>query len=478
MKQKHIHFVGIKGVGMAPLALIAQEAGFLVTGSDVEKEFITDKTLRNAGIIPFIGFSSTHISSADLVITTGAHGGFSNEEVVAAKEKKIPVMTQGEAVGVFMKGELFGRQWKGISVTGTHGKTTTTAMIATILSENGVDPSYIIGTGDVGSLPAPGHFGKGDYFVAEADEYITEPKQDKTIKFFWQHPHIAVVTNIEYDHPDVYDTIDDVRDAFGKFADQLSTESTLIVSGDDPEIKKLLHEHPSLKTTVITYGLEETNEYQLQDVAVQEKETTFNVLRKNFLVGKFSLVVSGEHNAMNALAAIIVSLQTGLTPEQIQKGLRAFRGSRRRLEFIGELVTGAKVYDDYAHHPTEIRKTLHTLEKQYPDKNIVCIFQPHTYSRTKKLFSEFQQAFRGIDKLFVVLTAIFPSAREEKDEYFSSMKLLESIEHVQKNMYFRETLFDVVQYINEKKFGEDTVIVTMGAGDIYTIHNLLSFRTE
>src|SRR5476651_368276 len=188
MKKKSIHFVGIKGVGMTPLALVAKEAGFVVSGSDVGEEFITDEILRESEIIPLIGFSSEHIASPDLVITTGAHGGYDNVEVQTAKEKPIPVITAGEAVGQFMAGEVLGRTFKGISVAGTHGKTTTTAMIATIMKETGFDPSFIIGTGNVGSLGTPGHFGKGKYFVAEADEYATEPKYNKTAKFLWQHP--------------------------------------------------------------------------------------------------------------------------------------------------------------------------------------------------------------------------------------------------------------------------------------------------
>lgn len=470
--KKYIHFVGIKGVGMAPLALIAKQAGLMVTGSDIDKEFITDAALHKAGIMPFVGFSPSHITNADLVITTGAHGGFDNVEVRAAKERGITVMTQGEAVGVFMKGKLFGKSWKGISITGTHGKTTTTAMVATILSKNSLDPTYIIGTGDVGSLPAPGHFGQGEYFVAEADEYMTEPRYDKTIKFLWQHPEIAVITNIEYDHPDVYKSLDDVLAAFTQFITQLSNDSILVACGDDPEIQKITS---SYTKKLITYGLQPENDFQLYDVRFTDGKMTFFVKDKEKPLGEFTLQVAGEHNALNALASIIVCLQAGLTVSQIQKGLLAFAGSKRRLEFIGELVSGARVYDDYAHHPTEIKKTLQTLRLKYPNKHIVCIFQPHTYSRTKMLFSEFQKAFMGIDKLFIVMTEIFASLREEPDNSVSGAKLVEAIAQKQNNIYYRETLVDVVQYINEKHFGEDTVIVTMGAGDVYTIHSQLAF---
>ncbi|HEX8931669.1 MAG TPA: UDP-N-acetylmuramate--L-alanine ligase [Patescibacteria group bacterium] len=472
MEKKHIHFIGVKGVGMAPLALIAKQAGFIVTGSDLDKEFITDAALTKAGIQPQIGFSEEHITSPDLVITTGAHQGFDNPEVVAAKAKQIPVITQGEAVGVFMRGELFGKKFKGISVAGTHGKTTTTAMLATVFSANQLDPSYVIGTGDVGSLSNPGHFGQGNYFIAEADEYMTEPKYDKTIKFLWQHPEFAVITNIEYDHPDVYASVDEVRVAFSKFAEQVSATGALIVCGDDRQVQKLLQNY---QKKVITYGFNPENDYVLQRVTVSGERTFFWVESKGMSLGEFVLPVPGEHNALNALAVIIVSLEVGLPIEKIKKGLLAFRGSKRRLEFIGELLTGAKVYDDYAHHPTEIKKTLMTLRQQYPKKKIVCIFQPHTYSRTKMLFTEFAKAFANLDELFVIITDIYASAREAPDNAVSGKKLVDAISLTQRDVHYLPGLADVVQYINEKGFRADTILVTLGAGDIYTIHSKLNF---
>ena len=192
-KIKKIHFVGVKGVGMAPLAIIAKEAGFIVSGCDIDQQFITDAPLRKAEITPTLGFHKEHVKDCDLVITTGAHGGFDNVEVIEAKQQGIPVWTQGEAGGKFMNGEIFKRTFEGISVAGCHGKTTTTAMIATILKETRLDPTFLIGTGNIPSLGSCGHFGKGRYFVAEADEYATEPKYDKTPKFLWQKPKIGTI---------------------------------------------------------------------------------------------------------------------------------------------------------------------------------------------------------------------------------------------------------------------------------------------
>lgn len=470
MKKTKIHFIGIKGVGVTPLALIAKEAGFNVTGSDVDSEFITDKALKNAGIAPLSGFSKDHIQNPDLVITTGAHAGFDNIEVKEALEKNIKVITQGEAVGVFMKGTIFGKNFSGISVAGTHGKTTTAAMLATVFKENQLDPSFIIGTGDVASLGTPGHLGKGKIFIAEADEYATEPKYDKRAKLLWQNPKIAIITNIEFDHPDIYSSLDDIRQVYLEFSRKLPKNGLLVAFGDDREIKSLLKDYMG---QVITYGFNADNNYVLERVNISGDHMFFRVRAYETVVGEFMLNVVGEHNALNALAVIIASHESGLSIEKIKKGLLAFTGSKRRFEFVGELTTGAKVYDDYAHHPTEIKKTLQALRAQYPKKQIVCIFQPHTYSRTKELFGEFQRAFDTADA--TIITDIYPSLREVPDPSISSEILSVAIKNHHKNITYLPQLSDVVKYINEKRFRYDTVLITMGAGDIYKIHSELKF---
>jgi UDP-N-acetylmuramate--alanine ligase len=450
-KIKSIHFVGIKGVGMTPLAIIAKEAGIKVSGSDIADEFITDKALKKAGIIPQVGFLINHVGDVDLVITTGAHGGFNNAEVLEAKRKKIRVLTQGEAVGIFMDGGIFGRKLTGISVTGTHGKTTTSAMVATLLKVNGLDPSFLIGTADAASLGAPGHYGKGNYFVAEADEYMTEPNFDKTIKHMWQHPKIAVITNIEFDHPDAYDSLDDTREKFLAFANQLPRDGVLITCGDDPEVKKLLAE---FKGRSITYGINNDNDFVVD-----------NVLKN------IKLSVFGSHNRLNATATYIIGLEIGLSKEQIKKGLENFRGSKRRSEFIGTLSSGALVFDDYAHHPTEIQRTLKAFREKYPTSEIVCIFQPHTYSRTKSLFEQFSISFNDVDA--VILTNIYSSLREKPDLSVSIQKLRGKIG---KKAILLPTLSDVVKYVNSQNYGKNVVLLTMGAGDVYKINQELRIR--
>ncbi len=470
MKKLKIHFTGIKGVGMTPLAIIAKQAGFGVTGSDIAQEFITDKALKSAGIEVFSEFNQSHINNQDLIVATGAHGGLDNIEVKTAKSKNIQVITQAEAVGEFMKGHLFNKKFIGISVAGAHGKTTTTAMIATLFKEAGLDPSYVIGTGDVGSLGAPGHFGKGNYFIAEADEYITDPLHDKTIKFHWQKPKIIVLTNIEFDHPDVYDSVEKIRDEFLKFVNSLPKDGVLIASGDDPEIKEMLKDYHG---RIIKYGTSPENDYIIDRITVSGDQTFFWVTAFSSRLGEFVLKVSGDHNAKNALAAVVAGLEIGLSVEDIKKGLSAFTGSKRRLEYIGELITGGIFYDDYAHHPTEIKTTLATLKKKYPNKKIVCIFQPHTYSRTKNLFIDFSKSFE--DAFEVVITDIYASLREEKDDSVTAKFLTDEIMNNTRNVSYQPSLVDVVEYINQKRFRSDVVLVTMGAGDIYKIHSELKF---
>jgi UDP-N-acetylmuramate--alanine ligase len=450
-KVKSIHFVGIKGVGMTPLAIIAKEAGITVTGSDIADEFITDISLKRAGIIPQSGFLESHVGNVDLVITTGAHGGFNNAEVLEAKRKNIKILTQGEAVGVFMDGVIFGRKFTGISITGTHGKTTTTAMVATILKSCGKDPSFLIGTSDASSLGAPGHFGKGEYFVAEADEYMTEPAFDKTIKHMWQHPKIAVITTIEFDHPDAYSSLDDTRQKFLAFANQLPANGVLITWGDDPQVKKLLSEY---KGKVVTYGSAKQNDFVVDKI-----------------LKDIDLKVFGEHNKLNAAAAFAVASEIGLSFDEIKKGLEEFRGSKRRAEFIGRLSGGAQVFDDYAHHPTKIQKTLKAFREKFPKSKIVCIFQPHTYSRTKSLFEQFSRSFNDVN--VVILTNIYSSLREKPDP---TVSMLELAKRIGGKALFLPEFANVLEYLNAQNFGKNDIIITMGAGDVYKIAGKFKFK--
>jgi len=468
-KIKSIHFVGIKGVGMTPLAIIAKQAGFKVSGCDIDEEFITDQALTKEEIVPLIGFSISHIDKADLIITTGAHGGFDHVEVVEAKKRGIEVWTQGQAVGEFMKGDIFKRSFEGISVSGTHGKTTTTAILATILRENKLDPSFVIGTGNVPYLDSCGHFGKGKYFVAEADEYATEPKYDKTPKLLWQKPSIAVITNIELDHPDLYESVEHLKEAFYLFSNNISIDGCLVACIDDSQTESLVKK---VSGKVITYGFSKNANFYIDKISIEKEKMFFWIQNGNTNLGEFMLNVTGEHNALNALSAIIVCLEIGLSLENIKKGLMKFTGSRRRFEFIKDLHTGAALYDDYAHHPTEIKKTLLAFKKTFPKKHILCIFQPHTHSRTKKLFEEFKYSF--LDASELILVDIYSSAREEIDNSVSSKLLKNEISKIFSNVLHISDLTDVVKYVDQKAYGNDWIVLTMGAGNIYKIANSLN----
>lgn len=464
-RHEHIHFVGVKGVGMTPLAIIAKEAGVRVSGCDVSDVFITDIPLKKAGITPQVGFDTSHLEGVSTVITTGAHHGFGNQEVIAAKERGIPVLSQGEAVGAFMEGKYVDKRGQiSISIAGTHGKTTTTGLITTILKENGLDPSYAIGTSNIPSLGLPGHFGKGRYFVVEADEYVTDPEHDQKAKFLWQHPQIAVITNIELDHPDVYTSVDEIVDAFRTFVGQIQKSGLLVICGDNPHAAKILSSYTG---RYFTYGFSPSNQFVIKRVSVSATRTFFWVESGNTTIGEFALSIPGEHNALNALAAIIIGIECGLSIEKIKRALIAYTGSKRRLELIGQLPSGALVYDDYAHHPTEIKVTLQTVRKLFPKKNIICIFQPHTYKRTKALFEDFTRSFPSADS--VIITEVYRSLREMGEPIYSAELLVTAIQQVHKNTQFLASLSDVVEYLLTQKFTSNDVIIAMGAGDIYKV---------
>jgi UDP-N-acetylmuramate--alanine ligase len=464
MKKRKIHFTGIKGVGMTPLAIIAKESGMKVSGSDLEQKFITDIELEEKGIFPYLGFSSDNIKDVDFLIFTGAHGGANNIEVVSAKEKGIEVLNQGQALGVFQSGKFFGKDFFGISIAGSHGKTTTTAIIATMLKENQLDPSYVIGTGRIPSLGLSGHFGKSKYFVTEADEYPSDLEFDRTPKFLYQKPKIILVTNIDFDHPDFYSSMNDTENIFLKFLDNLPNDGILIACGDGEDNRNFLSKYDGKK---ITYGFSPENDYVLERVNFDQEKMFFWVKAGETELGQFSTQVFGEQNALNCLGAIISGLEVGLSIAQVKKGISVFKGTKRRSEYIGVLKNGQLLYDDYAHHPKEISETLKAFKTSFPKYKIIPIFQPHMYSRTKILFNDFINSFENADEVYV--TEIFTSFREPVDKTFSTNLLVQKFnQNGKKAVYFSKT-DDVVKYIPSQNYPKDTLFITMGAGDIYKI---------
>lgn len=448
-----VHFVGIAGVAMTALAVYAKERGITVTGSDVQGVFPTRDSLQRAGITVTDGFSPDHITKdIDVVIFTGAHNGKENIEVKTATERNILVMSHGEALGFFMKGA------EQISVAGSHGKTTTSAMIATIFSVAGRNPSYAIGCGDIKGLGPSGHFGTGNMFIVEADEYITDPHHDPKPRFLWQHPDILVVTNIDYDHPDAYGSLADVKAAFMTLVSQQQGRKITILNADDKE-SSVLTDAPN----VLLYGFSPRANACITHVGFGEEQTFFTLSMDGTDVGEFILHVPGRHNVLNATAAALCALSYGLSWDEIKKGLAAFYGTKRRFEKIGE-ANNIVVYDDYAHHPKEITASLEAARAWFPNRAIITIFQPHTYSRTKALLNDFATCFASSD--VVLLTDIFGSARETDSLGMTTEKLVEQVAMHHKNVQYTKDIAGTLAYI-EKNVVSGAVIIVMGAGDIY-----------
>jgi UDP-N-acetylmuramate--alanine ligase len=453
-----IHFVGIKGIAMAALAVWAKEAGYEVTGSDIEEEFPSDEVLHESNISVLVGFQKDHITQTrpELVIYTGAHGGVDNVEVQAAIALSIPVFPHGKALGHIMN------TYRQISVAGCHGKTTTTAMIATILSHAHMDPSYAIGCGQVSGLGLPGHRGKGEYFVAEADEYITDPTSDHTPRFLWQHPEVLVITNIDYDHPDAYKDISQVQDAFATLTSQQKGMRLTIMNADDEPSQAVRSRISGNK--IISFGVSPASDYRIGHIEFGEEKTIFTLEKEGRQLFEFTLQVPGKHNVMNAAASAVACFLLGLSWKQISEGLRAFKGTKRRFEKVG-LVAGATIYDDYAHHPKEIMATLAAGRAWYPDNRLIVVFQPHTYSRTWALMSDFAQAFT--DASIVLLADIYASARESDTLGISGMTLVEEASKLHANVHYTPQYADVAAFLH-KTIHTGDVVLFIGAGNIYS----------
>lgn len=452
---KRIYFVGIKGVAMTALAILAGETGMVVGGSDTEEDFPTAGELKKNKIKINEDFQAEHVGvfRPDLVIYTGAHGGRDNPQVIEAVRLGVPVLPHGQALGIFMSGK------KQISVAGSHGKTTTAAMIATILAHAGLDPSYAIGCGEIFGLGAAGYAGHSNLFVAEADEYMTDPCYDRTPRFAWQNPEILVVINIDFDHPDAYENLAEVKSAFKEFSDTLPRGGHLVLSADDKESECLMDS----KLTVTTVGLTPRSDYRISDIHFSDSRTYFRLTRNGMLIDEFLLQVPGRHNVVNAAMAAVTGNIVGLTWPVIREGLAGFRGTKRRFEKLGE-ARGVTFYDDYAHHPNEIAATLAAARGWYPGRRLAAVFQPHTYSRTKALLNDFAQSFKNAD--LVILTDIYASAREKETLGVTGKTLAEATLKYHRRVIYAESP-DKILEILKNNCRSDDVVIFMGAGDIY-----------
>lgn len=463
---RHIHFVGIKGVGMTSLALCALDLGINVTGSDIEEVFVTDEILKKRGIQWSIRFSQNNLEPRPgLVITTGAHGGFKNPEVIAAKIAGIPVMSHAEALAEFTRGK------DTIAVCGVGGKTTTTSMIATILDMAGKNPSFAIGVGNIPSLGTPGRYSKeGKEFVCEADEFVVSPGIDNRPRFSLLSPKILVVTNIEHDHPDVYPTLEDTKRTFRKFLEKVPKDGILIACIDNQNVREVIK---NLEVPVVTYGISSDAEWQVKDISFTEGETNFFLAHEKKSI-PIKLHVPGLFNILNSTAAAIAGKFLGIDEHALARGLQDYMGSQRRFERIGE-VNGVTVFDDYAHHPTELVSILRASHEWFPKRRLIAVFQPHTYSRTKALFTEFAKSFKEAD--VVALMDIYASLRETDTLGVNSELLAKETQKYHKNTHYTRGHKETVEFLLKNAKPGD-IILTLGAGNIFYIHKDLLKRLQ
>lgn len=446
----HVHFIGIGGSGLSAIARLLKESGYEVTGSDQSlSPFAVE--LQSIGVQVYIGHHPRNIAGAEMVIRSSAIKD-ENPEVKAALLAGIPVYKRSDFLGRLMENKI------GIGIAGTHGKTTTTAMIAWMLYALKRDPSFIAG-GTLNNLKVNAHAGSGDAFVIEADEY------DRM--FLGLKPRIEVVTNLEHDHPDCFPTFEDMHSAFEGFVDLLPPDGTLIACAEDDGAATLIAHARRKKLNVVSYSLQgemTINSPQwVQARTVKPNENggfDFSVMTNMGSMTnafKVSLQVPGEHNVRNALAALSVAAVMGLPMQKAADALGQFTGTGRRFEVRGE-PKGVLLVDDYAHHPTEIRATLAGARARYPERRIWAVWQPHTYSRTQTLLYEFSRAFSDADE--VLVTEIYAS-REAKQE-FSSAEVVASMPHT--SARYSGSIGDTKKYLLEHLRFNDVVIV-LSAGD-------------
>ncbi len=470
MRKKRAYFVGIKGVAMTAMAVYLLEKGYEVSGSDIPDIFPTDSILKKNQIEIKTGFNLQNLKGKyDLVIVTGAHGGMTNPEAQHAKELDIPTFMHGEMMGKIMEGKI------GISVAGCHGKTTTSCIIAHLLTKLGMNPSYVIGTSNIKSIGNAGHYGKGEYFVAEADEYMTCPITDNKPRFLWQNPRYLVITNIEYDHPDAYANLDAVINAFKVFIQKVPDIGMIVACMDNKNIRDIISE---TEKPYITYGFSPASDYTIGRYSFDEGMSFMTVKCKNIDLSDFMLQIPGRHNLLNALGAAIIVNQLGVKWDKISNHMKEYSGCKRRFEKIGKY-GNILFYDDYAHHPSEIQATLKATRDWYKKRRIITIFQPHTFSRTRALLSDFAKSFYFSD--IAIVTDIYPSAREKFDTSISSRLLEIEMNKYKRNAFYCKDKKSVISFL-DKNIKDGDLVMTLGAGDIYTwqtdISNLLFNKSK
>ncbi len=451
-KYKHIHCIGIGGVGLSAIAEVLLAKGFIVSGSDMKGNEHTER-LKAKGATICLTHSSENIEGADLVVYSAAVSP-DNPELKEAAAQGIAVATRAEALGALMQSHL-----KSIAISGTHGKTTTTSMVSLILSDSGLSPTILVG-GNLSELGGNVRVGSGDYFVTEACEYMDS--------FLSLAPHIEIILNIDSDHLDYFKDIDHIVHSFERFAALVPKDGTVIAYSANPFVNALIND---LNCNVITFGFDEQCDYYAKNIVFNPQGMpSFDLCSKGAVLRHLQLSVPGEHNIANALAAAACCHSLGVDLSQIAATLQTFTGTQRRFDIIGRTKNDVCIVDDYAHHPTEIRATL-SAAGNVPHNKLWCIFQPHTYTRTMALFNEFSDAFADADK--VILTDIY-AAREKNIYKISSKQLAAEIKrkHPEKEVSYISDFTEIANFVTNNTEAKDLVI-TMGAGDIYKVSELL-----
>ena len=450
LQKKHrIHFIGIGGIGMSGIAEVLLNLGYVVTGSDLQESEAT-RRLRSLGAQVFIGHQETNLSGDPSVAVISTAVKYSNPEVLEARRRQIPVIPRAEMLAELMRMKF------GIAVAGSHGKTTTTSMVAAVLSAAGLDPTMVIG-GRLHMLGSNAKMGQGEILVAEADE--------SDGSFLLLTPTIAVVTNVDREHMDFHQSMERLSESFLAFINKVPFYGLAVLCLDDTNVRGLL---PKVRKRFTTYGLSSEAEFSAQDLELKPAGAEFTVLRGGKALGKLRLHLPGRHSATNALAAVAVAHELEIPFSHVAEALTGFTGIHRRFEIKGE-PKGVLVIDDYGHHPAEIRATVGAVRDSWK-RPLTVIFQPHRYSRTRDLFEDFLAAFEGVDRL--VLTEIYP-AGEDPIAGISGETLYQAIKR--KGHLEIEFVADRGEIANQLagKLRAGDIVLTLGAGDIYKVADAL-----
>jgi len=449
---KHVHCIGIGGIGLSAIAEIFLSRGYQVSGSDMKESDITDKLIEHGATV-YLGHRAKNMANADLVVYSSAVSQ-DNPELTAAIENGVQIASRAEVLGSIMY-----EYKKSVAIAGTHGKTTTTSMISLILEKSLKDPTILVG-GNLADINGNVKIGKSDYFITEACEYLES--------FLSFCPKIVIILNIDSDHLDFFKDIEHIVSSFDKFAKLVPTDGTVIAFNANPFVNSIIKD---LNCNVLTFGFNETCDYYATDIEFNSfGMPAFKVKHKGNILCNMQMSIPGEHNIANALAAIACCHGLGITIETIVSTLEAYTGTQRRFDVIGITKNNIKIVDDYAHHPTEIKATLKAA-KNVPHKDLWCLFQPHTYTRTLALFDEFAESFEEADK--IVMAEIY-AAREKNIYKISSKELVNEIKRVNptKEVYYFANFEEMASFVINNAQSED-LIMTMGAGDIYKVAEMI-----